>query len=199
MPTQPHQALVESASRGDSVAVSELLERHYPQLLTFVRLHAGPWLRAKESCSDLAQSVCLEVLQDLSGFEYRGEPQFRKWLFQKTLSKITDRQRYYSARKRNAIPRGETTLGAVPAAFASPSQAAIQHEELERLAEVFPRLPEEYRQVITYARIIGLSHVETGVEMGRSPQAVASLLYRAMARLAWLMEEGRSGSSAGQY
>ena len=184
-----HQTLVESASQGDLGALASLLERHLPQLVAYIRLHAGPWLKERESCADLAQSVCRDVLEDLDHFEYRGEPQFRKWLFQKTLSKIADRYRYYKAGKRDGNPVGDSALEQAPAAFASPSQIAIQNEDLERLEEAFQYLSEEHRQVITYSRIVGLSHAETAAEMKRSPQAVAALLYRAMARLAWLMNE----------
>ena len=57
------------------------------------RLHLDPLLRARESCSDMVQSVCRECLQDLGAFEFRNEPAFRKWLLQKAQSKFVDKRR----------------------------------------------------------------------------------------------------------
>ena len=88
MAEDPHGALIDRASRGDPVALDALVEHHLPNLLAFLRLNAGPHLLAKESVSDLAQSVCREVLDDVDRFEYRGEPAFRKWLFTAALNKV---------------------------------------------------------------------------------------------------------------
>jgi len=60
------ESLVHSASRGDGIAIDELLHRYLPGLRAFVRLRASPAVRAKESASDIAQSVCREVLEDLA-------------------------------------------------------------------------------------------------------------------------------------
>ncbi|MCA8975247.1 MAG: hypothetical protein KDC98_11025, partial [Planctomycetes bacterium] len=57
-----HRDLVDSASHGDPQAVEELLVRHLPRLRAFVRLRSPFALRARESCSDLVQSVCREVI-----------------------------------------------------------------------------------------------------------------------------------------
>ena len=155
----------------------------------------GKLLRDKESVADLAQSVCREVLQSLDGFEYRGLPPFRKWLFQKALTKIQQRQRYYLADKRHpareqAVP-GESGdgLAAMDASFCTPSQVAIKNEDLDRLDAAFAELPEEHRQVITLSRLFGYAHSEIAAEMGRSEGAVRVLLHRALARLAWVMDD----------
>ena len=54
-------------------------------------------------------------------------------------------------------------------------------------------LPDEYRQVILLARIVGLSHADLAREMGRSETAVRTLLHRALARLAREMGPGAAG------
>ena len=193
--TDLHESLITDASQGDEHALGALLEQHLPMLQAYVRLHSGPLLHEKESFSDLAQSVCREVLQSLDGFEYRGLPPFRKWLFQKALSKILQRQRFYLAEKRHpareqcAASQSGRGLAELYATFASPSQVAIRGEDLERLETAFAGLPEEHRQVITMARLFGYAHADIASEMGRSVGAVRVLLHRALARLAWLMRE----------
>jgi RNA polymerase sigma-70 factor (ECF subfamily) len=189
----PHETLVTHASQGDAEAMDALLERHLPGLRAYVRLHAGPLLRQRESCSDLAQSVCREVLQAMRGFEYRGEAPFCKWLYQKALSKLQMRQRYYladkrsPARERALADEGGTQLREIYASICSPSQVAIRNEDLALLEATFDQLPDDYRKVISLAHIVGLAHAEIAEEMGRSEIAVRSLLHRALARLGWLL------------
>ena len=50
----------------------------------------GPQLRAKESASDLVQSVCREVLGRLDRFQHGGEAGFRHWLYATALRKVRD-------------------------------------------------------------------------------------------------------------
>ena len=65
--------LAQSASSGDRGALLELLERYLPELRAFIRLRTGPRLLARETPDDLVQSVCREVIGNLSGFDYRSE------------------------------------------------------------------------------------------------------------------------------
>ena len=49
----------------DSAArMQRLLEEHLPRLRAFIRLRTNQAIRARESCSDLVQSVCREVLEE---------------------------------------------------------------------------------------------------------------------------------------
>ena len=52
-----------------------LLERLLPDLQRYVKRNVGDLLAAKESSSDLVQSVCRELLERLGSerFEYRGK------------------------------------------------------------------------------------------------------------------------------
>ncbi len=84
------RSLVDNASRGDLDAVEELLARHLPALEGFVRKRGVGLPRDKESAVDLVQSVCREVLEDVRDkrFEYRGEAEFRAWMYEAALLKI---------------------------------------------------------------------------------------------------------------
>src|SRR5258705_6880905 len=73
--------LAERAAAGDRAALDELVVRHVDGLRAFVRLRVGPELRARESSSDLVQSVCREVLQDARRFQHAGESAFKSWLY----------------------------------------------------------------------------------------------------------------------
>ena len=185
--------LVERLTGGDRSAVEPLLERHLPGLRAWVRLKAGGALLAQESTSDLCQSVCREVLENLDRFKYAGEGAFRHWLYTTATRKIRNRQKYWLAQKRDkgrdvalvqASPSGDDVhLAEAYASICTPSQDAAAREEIERVEAAFALLSDEHREVILLARVAGLSHREIGERMERSEGAARALLFRAMAEL----------------
>ncbi|MBL8695749.1 MAG: sigma-70 family RNA polymerase sigma factor [Planctomycetes bacterium] len=205
----PTEDLIQSASRGDGIAVDQLLERYLPGLEAFIRLRQGKMLRAKESAADLVQSVCREVLEHIDRFQYRGEIQFKHWLYVTALRKIANRAEYYRAEKRDAARevgslRSAGSAGSVApeqilecyGSVVTPSRAFEAREELARIESAFEELPEDYREVILLSKFVGLSHAEIATEMGRSDTAVRTLLSRALARLAGILEKREGGGSA---
>ena len=190
--------LARAAAAGDAGAVGQLLERHLPDLRAFVRLRAGAQVRARESSSDIVQSVCREVLQHADRFQFPSESAFRQWLFTTALRKLVDRREHWNAGKRAAA--GEIPLGAETGAIdeealvaayqrlSSPSGHAMLREEIERLEAAFDQLSEDHREVITAARLMRLSHAEIAERMGRSEGAVRMLLVRALAELAAILQ-----------
>jgi RNA polymerase sigma factor (sigma-70 family) len=200
----PTPELLERATRGEEPAVRTLLERYLPGLRAFVRLHAGKLVRSRESCSDLVQSACREVLENTRDFVYGGEAGFRQWLYRTALRKIAHRVEHWRAAKRDAAREvepmshataaGDQELLACYHAFYTPSQQAAAREELERVESAFDRLSELHRQVIVMAKILGMSRAEIGAELGRSELAVRTLLSRALAQLATELVGARGGS-----
>lgn len=199
--TQSTRKLVESAVHGDRTAVDELLERFLPGLHAFVRLRSGRLLLAKESSSDLVQSICREVLADLKNFQYEDDAHFKHWLYVAALRKIANRYEYYRAGKRDVAKEfkpgaasgsdaGNVDLLKAYRAVCSPSQHVVAREEIARIEGAFDRLPEDYREVILLSRVVGLSHAEIAKKMERNEGAVRTLLSRALARLATMLEGG---------
>lgn len=191
--------VVESASQGDAAAVATLLERHLPRLRAYIRLRMGPQLRARESASDLVQSACREVLENIGRYQHRSEANFRRWLFTTAARKVRDRVDYHRAEKRDVdreIDCADGTVhdavAAVYADFVTPSADLDMRERVARLEAAFDRLPADYREVITLTRIVGLPHREVAEAMGRSETASRMLLYRALAELAAELEGGNT-------
>jgi len=196
--------LAQNASGGDRDALVLLLQRYMPELRAFIRLRTGPRLLAQETPEDLLQSVCREVLGNLSGFDYRSEQAFKSWLFLNALHKVQDKARYYAAEKRNPEKAWATVedpqLLSGYVSMLSPSRVAIAREDVSLLEAAFDKLPDEYREVITLNRLLGLDHEQISERMGRSPAASRVLLHRALARLGRILATSRddregSGSS----
>ena len=188
-------ALVEGASRGDRPAVEALLGRFLPDLQAYVRRHAGGPVAARESSADLVQSICRELLERLEDrrFEYRGEAEFRKWLYSAALMKISNRARYWRAEQRDAgrdrAPAADSSGSGSGERFetrTTPSRHAELAEELDRLRGALERLPDRYREVISLSQVDGLSHAEIAARLGISESNSRVLLSRALARLATL-------------
>lgn len=180
--------LFEDASRGDLTAVEELLGRHLPGLVAFVR---GRWdgLPAdRESASDLVQSVCRDVLErlDEERLEYRGEAEFRAWLHEAALFKIKDRHKFWRAERRDARRDAAEGEPGVPHSVDSPSRAAVRREEQADARALLAQLPERYRRVVELAKLEGLEHQEIAQRMEITEGASRMLLSRALARLATL-------------
>jgi RNA polymerase sigma factor (sigma-70 family) len=64
-------------------------------------------------------------------------------------------------------------------------------ELAQQMELAFDRLPDDYREVITLARIVGLSHAEIARQMGRGEGAVRMLLSRALVAYVAAMDQVR--------
>lgn len=193
--THDSMALARRAAQGDQDALAQLLERHLPAIRAFVRCHMGPGMRARESSSDLVQSVCRELLSHKDAFRHPDENGFQAWLFATARRKIANRARDMLQQKRDVRREialdasGLGELGAVYARYSSPSRRALLAEEVERLEAAIAQLPDDQREVLTLAHLAGQSRAAIAAQMGRSEDAVRALLHRAMARLMVLLDE----------
>jgi RNA polymerase sigma factor (sigma-70 family) len=185
---EPSQSSILSATRGDPAAIEDVLRAYLPRLQRFVHLRLGARLRAREGTLDIVQSTVRELLEQ-KDFEWRGEMEFRAWLFQAALNKIREKGRYHGAGKRamerevDAEPGLEQGLGEAIRDLTTPSRVAVAKEELQRLEAAFGQLTEPQREVLTLARVAGLPHAVIAQRLGKSEVAVRQLLVRAMAAL----------------
>jgi RNA polymerase sigma factor (sigma-70 family) len=170
-----------------------LLGRHLPGLHAFLRLRAGPLIRARESMSDLAQSVCRELLE-ARDFDYRNEAAFRRWLCTAALRKLVERQRFYRRDKRDVLREVAPPTDAADAlltdayrSIATPSQNAAAQEFVGLVESALDELPDHYREVIALTRGLGLSQREAAAQMGKTEIAVQRLLARALVKLSGIL------------
>ena len=197
------EALTAAAATGERSAVEALLVHYLPQVRAFVRLRTGEAMRARESSSDIVQSVCREILGRAESFRHPEREAFRRWLFTTALRKVKDHQAYHLAARRDLRrehvgqeSQPDIALLQAYSSMITPSRAAVAVEELELLERAMDTLDDTYREVITLSRVVGLSHASIGEQLGKSPGAVRMLLHRGLAQLVAAMEQMRRGGES---
>lgn len=191
---QASRHLVTRIQQGDRAAVDALLAHHLPRLHSWLRVRIGGGLGPRESTSDVVQSACREVLENLDRFHYEGEAGFRCWLFKTAERKLIDKHRFHRAAKRAAGREvgGDGSggdLDGVMGALATPSQEAMAQEQELRIAAAVDRLSEEDRDLYALFHIVGLSNAEIAAELEKTEVAVRKAKSRVLSRLASLLGE----------
>jgi RNA polymerase sigma-70 factor (ECF subfamily) len=187
--------LVQNAAQGEAGACEQLLEHYWRDLERFLARRSGGVRGAVESGSDLAQSVCREVLAHLRDqrLEFRGEAEFRQWLFNAAALKLKEKRRYWGTDKRAAqrevhvdSSSGSGLRERFFLSMCTPSQVALQREELERLERAFAGLAPAQREIIELAHFQDRPHSEIAAQLSISEAHSRVLLSRALARLSTL-------------
>ena len=172
--------------------LERLLGEQLPALRAYVRLRIGPVLGAHESSADIVQSVCRELVEAGSQFQFVGDAAFRGWLFSAALNKLRQRDRYWHADKRDvarSVPDGDAELLHSCAHLLTPSREVSVREQVARLERAFAELSEGDRELVALARIAGLPHAAIAKQVGRSEEACRQGLRRALVRLAALLDD----------
>lgn len=177
--------------------------RYLPRLRAFLHAQIDAEQRLQESVSDLVQSTCRELLQAGPDFEWQGEARFRSWLFTAALNKVRMRLRGQRTRKRRHVRDADADpagLVDVHGAAHSPSGEAIGREFGETMHRALDALDPDRREVIALARLGGLPIAEVARVMGRSENAVRTLLSRALVSLSAEIDrlEGRGPRDGGE-
>jgi RNA polymerase sigma-70 factor, ECF subfamily len=184
--------LLEEAKHGDREALSRAFEKHRRRLAVLAHCKLGARSRGFADVEDVVQETCLRAFRDIERFTYQSPGSFFRWLSAIADHVIIDRVRYRerACRAGEEVPfRSESNpLGPDPAATKTPSRLLAQREALERLLDRLYALPEDYRQAIVMAKIERLTTAEMAARMGKSREAVALLVYRAVKRFRELSE-----------
>ncbi len=171
---------------GEDEAWEDLYRRYHDQLLLTIRASLGRKLRGHLQSEDVFQSVALEALHALEGFEYRGPGSLRHFLNRLAVNKIRDRADFFGAAKRAGdTPLTDTVMKAVSA----DEPAYFDGERYERLERCLERLPEEMREILLLRKVDGLPSKEVATLLGKSDEAVRKVYSRALAKLTVMMGE----------
>jgi RNA polymerase sigma-70 factor (ECF subfamily) len=169
------------------------LESYREYLKLLARLQLNGWLRGKLDSSDLVQDTLLQAHQKQEQFRGTTEGQRAAWLRQILANNLAQAVRRYSRQQRDArlecsleaaleesSGRLEAWLGVEQP---SPAGRVVREELLLQIADALAKLPADQRTAIELHHLQGCSLGEMSRTMGRSKEAVAGLLYRAVKEL----------------
>jgi RNA polymerase sigma-70 factor (ECF subfamily) len=185
-------ALLDQAKAGDADSLSRALERNRRRLTVLVHFKLGPRARQLSDAEDVVQEVYLRAFRAIGQFTCESPGSLLRWLSVIADRVIVDRARYQGREKRagEEVPfrSPSNPLGPEPLDTRTPSRLLAQQEAVARLLARLNALPEEYRRAILMAKIEGLSTAEMAEQLGKSREAVALLVYRAVKRFRTICE-----------
>ena len=184
--------LLARIDQGDESAFTTLFERYQKRLALLIHYKLKPDLRRMADVEDVLQETFLEAFRDLKQFRYQKPGGFLGWLSRIADHVIADTARFHGRHKRRADLvrfRSEGNPdGPEPVDSATPSRLLAEKEGLQTLIQKLDKLPEDYRRAILLAKVEGLSNAEMAEQMGRTREAAALLLHRAIKRFRALQE-----------
>jgi RNA polymerase sigma-70 factor (ECF subfamily) len=182
--------LIDRARRGMPDAIGRIFEVARGHLTDLADRELPPDVRAKIGPSDVVQETAVDVHRDFAQFTGRTPEECFAWLREILRHNVVDAIRRY----RDTLKRSTAREVSLTAASGSGGQAfmdghrlpdgsAIRREEATVLKDTMARLPDDYRRVLELRYWRGLSFVAMAPELGRSPDAVRKLWYRALEQL----------------
>ncbi len=172
--------LVERAREGDRTAFDELFMAFEDRVRAFIRSRIRPGYREQLDAEEILQDTFVRAFQSIGSFRGEDTQQFRRWL--SGVARKTVLRAEEAARKRGPLEIREN-LESIASDVVSPGHAMRREERFDRLQAAIDSLSGDHREVILLTRIQGMSLKRAAEKMGRSPEAVRKLFWRALKQL----------------
>ncbi|HEY0484867.1 MAG TPA: RNA polymerase sigma factor ShbA [Mycobacteriales bacterium] len=181
--------LAARAADDEPRAIEQLLARIRPMVVRYCRARLGrAGGAAHTTADDVAQEVCLAVLNALPRYRDVGRP-FSAFVFRIAAHKVTDAHRGAV----RDLSRPVEVLPEVVDPARGPESEALAAETSRQVHDLLDTLPPAHREVLVLRVAVGLSAEETGQSLGMTPGAVRVTQHRALARLRELIGRDRAG------
>lgn len=174
----PLESLVAAAVRGDGRARDHLLAEIHPFVLRYCRGRLGRQESVTASADDVAQEVCLAVLNALPAYTVRGLS-FRAFVYGIAAHKVTDAFRAIGRARSEPVAE----LPDSPVGEDGPEHRLLAAELGGRLSRLLEVLTPRQRDVLVLRIMVGLSAEEAATALGSTPGAVRVTQHRALNRL----------------
>ena len=177
------EQVIQQVKNGETEAFGVLYEQYAEVIFRYVYSHLDNRLDAE----DLTEEIFLRAWRALPKYDERGLP-FTAFLFRIARNSLID---YY--RQKKVVTSLEDME--LQTHEAGPEEATDTRIENRDLRKTIAALREDYRNVIIFRFLVGLSPEETAQVMQRSVGAVRVLQHRALSALKDLLEKGGGGTN----
>jgi RNA polymerase sigma-70 factor (ECF subfamily) len=196
--------LLEAARHGHPEAFGRLFETFRRHLLLVAHRELPHTLRGKIGPSDVVQETAVDAHKNFPGFRGSTAEECFAWLRSILRNNVVDAVRRYETSQKRAAGReislasddGRRQGAMLELPHGLPDGSAIRREDAVVLATVMARLSYDHRTVLQLRYWEGLSFPEIGTRLGRSPDAVRKLWYRAVERLQLELDATSAGNAA---
>lgn len=172
--------LIREAQSGDERALEELCQREWRPVYTLLYSR----LRDRAEAEDATQDVFLRALRSFDRYRHRDTP-FRAYLA--TIARNLLRDRW---RKRGPSLVDISDQPDPPEGDPQPDERVIAAERQHLIQQLIATLNPDQQQVIRLRILEGRPAEEVASIMGRTPNAIRQLQFRALANLRERMQEG---------
>jgi len=185
--------LIARVKAGDQDAFTGLFDKYRRRLAVLIHYKLSDELRGSLEVDDLLQETFLRAYRDIERFTYRSPGSFLRWLASIADHVVIDAARTHGRLRRagELVPfRSQSNpAGPDPPDSKTPSRLMAQQQAVDGLLARLDALTAEYRQVILMAKMEGLSTQEMAERLGKSREATALLLHRALKRFRTLAKK----------
>ncbi len=176
------QELIEGIQNRDKLAVQQLVSKYHKQVVKT----AYYFLKSMDDAEDLAQDVCIEILE--SAGRFKGNSSLSTWIYRITVNKSLN---FIRKHKRSLLVEQIESLfwkssSGNQQRIIEPSENLTGIEDKERkilIDEAISRLPENQKIAFILSKYDELSYKQIAEVMNVSIASVESLLQRAKQNL----------------
>jgi len=184
------EATIHLARNGDKAALGRLLEAFRSRLRTAAERDIRHRLQARVDASDIVQQTFLSAYNNFDEFGGKCEAEFAAWLEQIQNRNILDAVRVHVRSGKRSVDRelsqqddAKGVSGLPDGKSPSPSHAAIQGDERQRLLAALEQLPPDQREAVRMRHLEGKTLAQIMEDLERSKEAAAALIKRGLANL----------------
>ena len=189
----PFEQHLEQARQGESEGLSTLYRQFLPGVFGYIAARVPD----RSTAEDLTSEVFLNMVEGMHRVQAQDEAGFAAWLFQ--IARVTVAG-YYRKRAHQptllslASTPFEEEEGEEALAIADqhpeddPVRRAEAREEWSEVVQAINRLTEEQRQVLISRLVLGYDVTTVARMMGKQPNAVKALQFRALQTLRRLLQ-----------
>ena len=196
---------------GGQTVLASLFSSYQNRLERIVSFRLDPRIRGRIDAADILQEAYLEASHRLQSFLQSTDVSFFVWLRQQTLQTLIDVHRREFRQKRDV--NREIRFAATGASdgtslsiaqflidqLTSPSQLAVNAEEMQWLQESLNSMHEVDREVLALRHFEQLGNSQVAEILGLTPTAASNRYLRAAARLSEIMQRLNSKTGPADY